>query len=130
LEQAAPPTDPEPALSDPESALADSAGWVGRRLDRIDPQQLDVAYWARNLNGVADSSPSSGAVQGALKSTWLIPRNDLPHAYIIVRWTPETGLLELRGVRLRMRSDGMGVYLERGDEDRDSRIGFDFRRAF
>lgn len=107
-----------------------SPHWVDRQLSRIDPHGLSPEAWLRLQSGDPATPSADGGVDGLLRSDWFFPRSRWPQVYLSVRWSPETGVLDLRGVRLRMRREGLGVHIERGDEDRDSRFGIDYRRAF
>lgn len=102
-----------------------ASGWFDRRIE-----PLDWEGWTGALDETtANSSPSEG-LDADLRSTWFFRRSDLPHVYLSMRLVPQTGVVELRGVRLRLRDEGLGFYVERGEEDRDARAGFDFRRSF
>ncbi len=99
------------------------------RVDELGAEHSDwIATWARRLAGEVASN--GGGFGATLQSGWIVRRPDRPQVYLTLHLDQETSQIELRGGGLRFGDRGVGLYLERGETDRDLRMGLDFRLVF
>lgn len=113
----------EPALELGERSLLE------RRLSGLRLERTALAGWLERF-GEETPQEAEGGFVGTLNSGWILRRRDVPQLHAVLRWTPETGLLELRGAGVWFGERGLGVNLERGDQERETRLSLSLRRSF
>ncbi len=100
-----------------------------QRVDALGAEGADwIASVARRLTGEAPAN--GGGVSATLQSDWILRRRDRPTLYLTLHLNRETSHVELRGGGIRFGERGFGLYLERGETDRELRMGLDYRLVF